>query len=197
MRLFDTTPRRSGNSLTVLLVCSHHRILPSPLPVEPPNAVTRSRREYHYACPFSSRIAHHRLCNGFLICSEYPFRLLAPLCCSRTNVCSQIIGYLIFKEHLPQEPGAASDASFRVKSRRMLSIISRSSPDNVFESRFNMIVFLAFVLSARMQDCINTLHGNAVHLAQYSGRHTAFILFNNLLISSRFLKSAFHFCNLR
>ena len=144
MRLFDTTPRRSGNSLTVLLVCSHHRILPSPLPVEPPNAVTRSRREYHYACPFSSRIAHHRLCNGFLICSEYPFRLLAPLCCSRTNVCSQIIGYLIFKEHLPQEPGAASDASFRVKSRRMLSIISRSSPDNVFESRFNKCCCFGF-----------------------------------------------------
>ena len=91
---------------------------------------------------FSSRIAHHRLCKRFPIHSEYHFRLLAPLCCSRTNVCSQTIGYLIFKEHLPQQPGSASEISFRVKSRRMLSIISRSSPDNVFESRFNKMLLL-------------------------------------------------------
>ena len=110
---------------------------PCTVPVQPPNAVTRSRREYHYACPFSSRIAHHRPCKRFPIHSEYHFRLLAPLCCSRTNVCSQTIGYLIFKEHLPQQPGSASDASFRVKSRRMLSIMLRSLPDNVFDNRFN------------------------------------------------------------
>ena len=95
--------------------------------------MTRSRREYHYACPFSSRIAHHRLCKRFPIHSEYHFRLLAPLCCSRTNVCSQTIGYLIFKEHLPQQPGSASEASFRVKSRRIfksLNLIKISaSPD--------------------------------------------------------------------
>ena len=96
MRLFDTTSRRTGNNLIELLVMQLPQGIPSPPPAGPPNAVTRSRREYHYACPFSSRIAHHRPCKRFPIHSEYHFRLLAPLCCSRTNVCSQIIGYLIF-----------------------------------------------------------------------------------------------------
>ena len=137
MRLFDTTSRRKGNIWLCHWLRGLHRVFPSPLSVRPPNAVTRSKREYHYACPFSSRIAHHRPCKRFPIHSEYHFRLLAPLCCSRTNVCSQTIGYLIFKEHLPQQPGSASDASFRVKSRRMLSIMLRSLPDNVFDNRFN------------------------------------------------------------
>lgn len=110
MRLFDTTPRRKGNSLLVLLVRQSPQESPSPLSVRPPNAVTRSRREYHYSCFFHGVPGHHgpydTRCEPLSLPRHLGVslsRLLSPLCCSKTRLCNS--SYWLFNFPGPNYQG--------------------------------------------------------------------------------------------
>lgn len=70
--------------------------IPSPPPAGPPNAMTRSRREYHYSCFFHGEQENHSRISvrcdslGFKASWAAPpaLRLLSLLCCSKTRLCN-------------------------------------------------------------------------------------------------------------